>query len=207
MTYFILNEMGSHYCKCNDVLLFQGTTEGHVCPSCYIQLERSMRVHLKLVKTPLKSTKKRKITPTVSSHIHRKKVILSPYPSTTRTTVNNRYQHQNIPKDTLKAINRSHYYTAFRHILSTGIAAKKAFRKILQNTIAQEIQQYLEKNNYPLLHNVSSIETFNWESTLNDAARYMPTLLDALHAALPTKLKTEKRYMIISEIFGIYNSI
>ncbi len=187
--------------------------QGHVCGACYVTLEQGCRATLppKQDSTPDTSTLK---TPTAS----KRKGVRSPQktPSTTRQSKNIRLSSSSkfVPRSTstpfrpesresckeqkehalFKALRSSQYYTVFRNILSRGAAAKRAFSRLVKNTVAEEVKSYSKHaKDYRELNGVQDIANFSWDSLNDDVNKKMPNFYASLDGALNAKLWRRKK--------------
>ena len=83
------------------------------------------------------------------------------------------------------AVASSKYYSAFRHILSRGKSASKAFHKLVQEMAKNEIKRYAKgRRIYPVLAGRKSVEDFSWSHLTADFKSHMPTVTASLLGAM-----------------------
>ncbi len=109
-----------------------------------------------------------------------------------------KFQSTQIPvgEKIVKAVSRSKYETAFRHILSRGKTAQEAFDSVVRKRVATQVKKYAkQKGNYPVFDGKSSVENFSWDQIESEVKEHIPTFHSALLGSFPPKKRkmTEKQ--------------
>jgi len=73
-----------------------------------------------------------------------------------------------VVKSVANVVRRSQYSRAFQQLLSTGVAARRAFNSAVQRSIAQELRRYTGSQNYPAFSGTESVTSFSWSDVLDD---------------------------------------
>ncbi len=188
-----------------------------MCGVCYVKLEKGCRSALPPKQEPESNTSMHK-----APAAQKRKGIRSPQktPSTTRQTKNiclapPSHPSRFVPRSAStpvrleftetskqqalhKALISSQYYTAFRNILTRGTAAKKAFIRLVKNTVADEVKAYSKQRkddlNYPQLSGMKDVANFTWDAFNEDVNQKMPTFYSCLDGALNCKLRRRKKH-------------
>ena len=88
----------------------------------------------------------------------------------------------------IDALKNSKYVTAFRHILSIGKVAQKAFDEVVSERAFLQMRSYVQKeaghNGYPQFVSAREVEQFSWSSMLSKMSPHLPTLLCAINGSL-----------------------
>ena len=79
---------------------------------------------------------------------------------------------------------------AFRQILSSGPAARRAFNNVVKRQIKCQLTHYCRKEarNFPQFTDSKSVMSFCWNDVVQELGKSLPTLFSALSASMPQKL-------------------
>jgi len=86
------------------------------------------------------------------------------------------------------SVTNAHYARAFRHLLTIGPAARRAFNAVVRQTVRRQINSYARIGRPACLGGRESVSEFSWQESLADYSQSMPTLYAALCGAMPAKL-------------------
>jgi len=83
----------------------------------------------------------------------------------------------------------SHYERAFRNILSRGLAARRAFDKVVARLVSQQVRSFVKqpRDSDELFAGSESVDSFNWEQYVSKLKSSLPTLMSAATSAMPNK--------------------
>jgi predicted RecB family nuclease len=95
----------------------------------------------------------------------------------------------------IKALKRSQYYTAFRHMVAKGGKSLAAFHRLVQNQSRAQVLDYTKrpKSKVPKLESIKSIQEFSWERQLAEWKNNIPIVLAACDGALGSSRSTDSR--------------
>jgi len=80
------------------------------------------------------------------------------------------------------AVSLSRYRSAFKQLLDTGPAAKRAFNEIARREVRKQVSSYIRSNDtqFPQLVGIKSVEEFSWTELIAILAENLPTLYSAI---------------------------
>ncbi len=159
-------------------------------------------------KTP-KATKRKGIRSPVklpSSSMKPKNICLAPpthqsrfVPRAASTPVRLEFRDPSRDQALQKALTSSQYYTAYRNIYNRSEASKRAFNRLVKNTVAEEVKRYSKQKmadlKYPQLNGMDDVKNFSWDDLNEDVNSKMPTFYSSLDGALNCKLRRRKKQL------------
>ena len=161
----------------------QGPTEGHLCGRCCLQLERTTNVSAR--KRVNVTSPGGHVTPRFSAK--RRRLVTS----TPKARAPRARWHKTtggIVASITSSVTNAHYARAFRHLLTIGPAARRAFNAVVRQTVRRQINSYARIGRPACLGGRESVSDFSWQESLADYSQSMPTLYAALCGAMPAKL-------------------
>lgn len=92
-------------------------------------------------------------------------------------------------------LQKSNYRRVFKKLLASAPAARRAFRDVVGNVIADEVSKYCRSGNsqkFPTFTGSESLTSFNWNSVFAELRQNTPTLYAAVSSSMPKKLRENK---------------
>jgi len=87
------------------------------------------------------------------------------------------------------AVTYAKYVKAFRELLATGPAARRAFCCVVKRAVALEVQQFARTpQHFPPFIGHESLASFRWSRVLPELCRSMPTFYAAVSSSMPKRL-------------------
>ena len=118
-------------------------------------------------------------------------------PGATSTPVRLQFRDPARDQAVQKALTSSQYYTAYRNIFNRSEASRRAFNRLVKNTVAEEVKRYskqkMEDLIYPQLNGMEDVKAFSWDDLNEDVKCKMPTFFSSLDGALNCKLRRRKK--------------
>jgi len=95
------------------------------------------------------------------------------------------------------SLRNSQYHRAFKQIIASGPAARRAFDKIVKRQIKRQMAEYFRDGalDFPKFTDSKSVMSFCWTDVVAQLSKSLPTLYAALSGSMPQKLTNSNGQM------------